>query len=122
MKDKIPNKKTRRSAERWLRQAVKRIAVQAKPEKVILFGSCAYGRPRKDSDFDLLVILKKRDFSDRFRSYLRVENAVGEHRWPLDLLVRSRDEVESRLRIGDSFMAEIITKGTVLYQTHRDIR
>ena len=35
---------------------VSKIVETAKPQKVILFGSYAYGTPNKDSDLDILVI------------------------------------------------------------------
>ena len=98
----------------WIHQVARRIAARVKPRKIILFGSHAYGRPRKDSDLDLLVILPRRP-SDRFKGYQRVNRAVGEHQWPLDLLVKGLDEIESRLKIGDSFIIEIMRRGKVLY-------
>ena len=42
---------------RAIRDVVKQIAEQFKPEKIILFGSYAYGKPRPESDVDLLVIM-----------------------------------------------------------------
>lgn len=98
----------------WIRQVARRIAADMRPKKIILFGSHAHGRPRKDSDLDLLVILKRRP-RDRFSAYQRVNRAVGEHLWPLDLLVRGREDVQSRLEMGDSFLAEILRRGKVLY-------
>ncbi len=98
----------------WIKRAAARIAAKVKPVKIILFGSHAYGKPGKDSDLDLLVILPRRP-SDRFKGYQRVNRAVGEHQWPLDILVRGLDEIESRIKIGDSFILEIMRRGKVLY-------
>ena len=39
------------------RDVVKHIAEQFQPEKIILFGSYVYGKPRPESDVDLLVIM-----------------------------------------------------------------
>ena len=43
------------------RRAIKRFADEVarrfKPEKIILFGSYAYGQPTPDSDVDLLVVM-----------------------------------------------------------------
>ncbi len=41
-----------------LPKAVKRIVAELKPEKIILFGSYAYGNPTPDSDVDLLVVME----------------------------------------------------------------
>ncbi|HVA66830.1 MAG TPA: nucleotidyltransferase domain-containing protein [Elusimicrobiota bacterium] len=99
----------------WLGAAVRRIVKRTKPQKVILFGSHAYGRPRKDSDLDLLVVLSRP--RGRFKRYRLVSQAIGERRWPMDLLVRRPREIDERLRIGDSFFREIISRGEVLYES-----
>lgn len=113
--DASPAGAAKRGAQRWLRRAANRIAARTKPSKIILFGSYAYGRPGPDSDVDLLVVLDRP--RDRFKRYLAVEKAVGEHLWPLDILVRSPEEIAARLRIGDSFFADIMSRGKVLYES-----
>lgn len=100
--------------EKWIRQVARRIAERVRPKKIILFGSHAYGKPKSESDLDLLVILPRR-LPDRFQTYHRVNAAVGERQWPLDLLIKGLDEIESRLKIGDSFVIEIMTRGKILY-------
>jgi hypothetical protein len=35
---------------------------------------------------------------------------------PLDLLVRTSEQVQQRLQIGDSFMRDIIEQGRVMYE------
>src|SRR4051794_41082775 len=44
-----------------IRRYVGRIVERFHPEKVILFGSHAYGRPTPDSDVDLLVVMPAKD-------------------------------------------------------------
>src|SRR6184192_2531595 len=62
-----------------------RIAREFKPEKIVLFGSYAYGHPTGDSDVDLLVILK---FDGKpVRKAIEIRNRLS-LRLPLDLLVR----------------------------------
>ncbi|HEX9386043.1 MAG TPA: nucleotidyltransferase domain-containing protein, partial [Anaerolineales bacterium] len=41
-----------------LPKAIKRIVSELKPEKIILFGSYAYGHPTPDSDVDLFVVIE----------------------------------------------------------------
>jgi len=41
-----------------LRQAARKIADCVQPEKIILFGSYAYGQPNDDSDVDLFVLME----------------------------------------------------------------
>ena len=89
------------------------VARQFKPEKIILFGSYAYGRPTPDSDVDLLVIMPQRRMRGRMSTHIRW--AVPRI-FPLDLLVRSGSEVNRRLQWGDCFLQEIVAKGKVLYE------
>ncbi|MBI5384639.1 MAG: nucleotidyltransferase domain-containing protein [Verrucomicrobia bacterium] len=90
------------------------IARRFKPEKIILFGSYAYGKPTPDSDVDLLVVMpcKGRPLDAALKVRLAVDADFA-----LDLLVRTPAEVRKRLRWGDCFMQEITSKGKVLYES-----
>jgi predicted nucleotidyltransferase len=46
-----------------LPRAVRRIAQELQPEKIILFGSYAYGQPTGGSDVDLLVVMDTKEHS-----------------------------------------------------------
>jgi predicted nucleotidyltransferase len=83
------------------------------PQKIILFGSHAYGRPTADSDVDLLVIMP---FNPRAgRKSLEIRQAIRAG-FPLDLLVRHPKVLQRRLQRGDVFLEEITRKGRVLYE------
>ena len=86
------------STQKHVRLLAQRIAEKFKPEKIILFGSHAYGDPRPDSDIDLLVILPFE--GKNFRKSLEIMNWIDE-RIPLDLLARKPDDVTNRYRKGD---------------------
>lgn len=88
---------------------------RAHPELVLLFGSQARGTAGPDSDIDLLVVLKEP--RDRELRYALVDEAIGVHRWPVDLLVRSPDEIEARLRMGDPFYRKILARGIALHES-----
>ncbi|HEX4950871.1 MAG TPA: nucleotidyltransferase domain-containing protein [Blastocatellia bacterium] len=92
------------------------IARQFQPNKIILFGSYAYGRPNIDSDVDLLVILPFADSPLRQAGKMlgQIANEVGY--LPMDLLVRTPEQVQYRLSIGDQFMKKITEKGKVMYE------
>lgn len=99
-----------------IRRYARQIAERFRPDKIILFGSYAYGQPHEDSDVDLLVIMPARNQHDQ---------AVKIH-WELpapfamDLLVRTPKEMKWRLEEGESFHTEITSKGKVLYEAkHR---
>lgn len=90
-----------------------RIADSCKPEKIILFGSYAYGNPRDDSDLDLLVVLP---FEGR-PIYKSMEILEKVHpTLPLDLIVRTPEQLATRLALHDFFLLEIVRKGKVLYE------
>lgn len=94
---------------------VRRVVDVYQPEKIILFGSYAYGKPRADSDLDLLIIKKT---SERFINRLtNVRKIVSDpnRSIPFEPIVLTPDEIEERLAIGDQFIDEILKKGEVLY-------
>jgi len=100
------------------RKDIKRVCAQIArgfhPQRIILFGSYAYGKPTPDSDVDLLVImpLKGRTTDKAVEISSRLE-----HRFPIDLLVRSPEEVRQRLEWNDFFLREVTEKGVVMYDS-----
>jgi predicted nucleotidyltransferase len=85
------------------------IAREFQPQKIVLFGSYAYGRPTVDSDVDLLVImpLKGRAIDKAVEIARRLD-----HQFPIDLLVRSPEEVRLRLSWNDFFLREVTERGS----------
>ena len=94
--------------------AVQRIAQALQPEKIILFGSYAYGTPTPDSDVDLLLIMKT--MASQVERSLAVARLLRPRVFPVDILVRTPDEIERALRSGDFFIQEILSRGRVLYE------
>jgi uncharacterized protein len=91
------------------------IVEKFQPERIILFGSYAYGQPTEDSDVDLLVILP-------FEK-LPVYTAIAIRRqikspFPLDLIARTPEQIQQRLDLGDFFIQDIINKGRILYEAN----
>jgi predicted nucleotidyltransferase len=104
---------TRPGADEVLQTLTWRIVEACDPERVILFGSRAWGSPRRDSDYDVFVIAA----SDEpiLTRTARLRAAVHPRVASLDLLVRTPQEVAQRLAMGDFFVRQIIEKGRVLY-------
>ena len=98
-----------------IQELANRIAGEFRPDKIILFGSYATGKPSRDSDVDLLVIVPHSGKSWRFAAEIRICVHPG---FPLDLLVRTEDELNRRVAEGDPFLDEIINEGKVLYEKH----
>lgn len=93
--------------------AVSRIAAKIQPIKIILFGSYARGNPTPDSDVDLLVIVDS-EASPRERSWA-VSRLLLPRPFPVDILVKTPQEIQKALDEGDFFIQEIINQGIVLY-------
>ena len=97
---------------RVIRRYARAIAEKFCPDKIILFGSFAYGTPHADSDVDLLVIMSAR--SQGGQAY-KIRMALLAP-FAMDLIVRTPDTMKWRLEEGDSFLREIMSKGKVLYE------
>lgn len=91
-----------------------RIGREFDPIRIILFGSYAYGAATEDSDVDLLVIVPHKGKGWRLAGKIR---GRVRPRFPLDLLVRSPEQINERLSLGDCFLKEITEKGKVLYES-----
>lgn len=96
---------------------VQKIIIKFDPDKIILFGSYAKGNTKLHSDIDLLVII------DTQRSTLDIAVEISlavKHSFPMDIIVRTPQEISKRLKYGDFFIKDIIENGKVLYE--RDSR
>jgi predicted nucleotidyltransferase len=89
------------------------IAERFRPDKIILFGSFAYGTPHLDSDVDLMVVMPT---ASRFNQAVRIGLALPAP-FPIDLLVRTPDDLHRGLEDADWFLWEVVEKGKVLYET-----
>ena len=100
--------------EEALQAIVHRLVTGLHPHKIVLFGSYSYGTPTAESDVDLLVIM---DTTARpVDRYLRVSRLLRPRPFPLDLLVKTPEEIAQALAREDAFVHEITTRGRVLYE------
>jgi predicted nucleotidyltransferase len=96
-----------------IRKLCARIAYEFKPEKIILFGSQAYGNPTPDSDIDLLVVMSYSGSALHKAGEILSQLQV----WmPVDVIVRSPQDIEHRLKLGDRFMQEVLERGKIMYE------
>jgi predicted nucleotidyltransferase len=94
---------------------VRQIAEKFSPEKIILFGSYAYGQPTQDSDVDLLIVM---DYDTRnVEKAIEIDCAIR-RTFPMDLFVRRPADIASRLAMNDWFIRDIIEQGKLLYEGH----
>lgn len=99
-----------------LKEVVERLKKDYDPLKIILYGSYAYGNPTADSDIDLLIL--KSTNKRRVDRFVEVKKVIYNPNRKISLspLVYDPQELEERLKIGDTFIKEILDKGVVLYE------
>lgn len=105
--------------ETYLRKVVRRIrSAFPQTRRIILFGSHVYGKPTKDSDMDLLVIMpSRRRWSERARA---LHELFPDRPVPMDFIVRTPAEIKERLSsYFCPFTREILQKGRVVYAASR---
>jgi len=100
-----------------IRRFARQIAERFHPDKIILFGSYAYGQPHAESDVDLLVIMPAYDVVNQS---IRIGEAFETWPFSLDLIVRTDQQVKRGLKQNNWFLREIIDKGKVLYDAGND--
>jgi len=110
---KISRKGWAEPTPRKIQAVAETIADKFHPTKIILFGSYAYGSPTDESDVDLLVIMKTRLHPPEQAVIIR---QALDCPFPMDLLVRTPEQIEERLRWGDCFVQEVVSRGQVLYE------
>lgn len=96
-----------------INQIVEVIVTGYKPQKVILFGSYAFGNPTKDSDVDLLVI--KDDNLPKVRRNRIVRSCLKDFLFPIDIIVKSSQEFEMFKDIIGTVVYAANKYGKVLY-------
>jgi predicted nucleotidyltransferase len=104
------------NAREQILEITEKIKSEYKPEKIILFGSYAYGNPDVDSDIDFLIIKDTRDRPIDRR--VAVSSIVSDPKRfiPFEPIVLTPKEINERLKIGDQFIRDILKKGQTLYE------
>lgn len=103
-------------ARKQIELACRAISHRFHPDRIVLFGSHAHGKPRPESDIDLLVVMPFEGSPFRQAAVVldHVVKAVGVI--PLDLLVRTAQQIQERIKMGDTFMRDVIERGRVMYE------
>ncbi|RNC66340.1 MAG: nucleotidyltransferase domain-containing protein [Desulfuromonadales bacterium] len=100
-----------------LDEITKRLVAELRPEKVILFGSHAWGTPTPESDLDLFVIVSESELRPARRAYFAYRCLEGlTPRMATDILVRTREEVDRYKDVYASLECQVLEKGKVLYE------
>ncbi len=95
------------------------------PEKVILFGSYAWGQPTEDSDIDLYVVTQDdflpANYEESMQNYLKVAAVLREinKAVPIDLIVHTKPMHQAFIRLDSIFAREMMTRGQILYEADK---
>ncbi|MEK7528678.1 MAG: nucleotidyltransferase domain-containing protein [Patescibacteria group bacterium] len=95
-----------------LSDVTRRIVDNYSPQKVILFGSWAWGKPNADSDVDLFVVKETDDVRKTARA---IDGSIFPRPFPMDIIVYTPGQVKKMEEAGDFFIKDILTKGKILY-------
>ncbi len=100
-----------------VQEMVKRIVGAVHPDRIVLFGSYAYGIPNENSDIDILVIMET-DRPRHKRSVILNQVLAGLI-IPKDLLVYTPEEVAEWKDVPQAFITQILKKGVILYDKNK---
>ena len=95
-----------------IRRFARQLGERFHPEKIILFGSYAYGTPHEESDVDLLVVMPT---TNQTRQAIDMSLAF-ERPFCIDLIVRTPARLKRGIEDGNWFLREIVANGKVLYE------
>jgi len=101
--------------DKLLHEIVRRLVEGMNPVRIILFGSHAYGKPGKGSDFDLMIIVPESDQPPHRRAQFAYA-CVGAIGVPKDLMVLTEEEFERQSHVVTSLARLIKEQGRVLYE------
>ncbi len=99
-----------------INEAIKRLK-KIDPQKIVLFGSYAYGKPTNQSDIDLFIV---KDLEGKSRRDLEIEaklqlvDLIMKNHITFDIFIDSSESIKQKIE-KDSFYQEIFSKGKILY-------
>jgi predicted nucleotidyltransferase len=96
-----------------IQKIVQQIVARFRPQKVILFGSYAHGKPTRDSDVDLLVVMDTEE--QVIHAAARISAAI-DHPFPLDILVVKPSEWQASVARRGVFATDVMAQGVVLHE------
>jgi predicted nucleotidyltransferase len=98
--------------EEKIKELGEKIAREFKPEKIILFGSFAWGTPGPDSDVDLFIV---KDTENTRETAREIDGSLFPRAFPIDIIVYTPETFKKRK--GDLFLQHIMNNGKLLYGT-----
>ena len=98
--------------EKKLKEITDKIVMEHQPEKIILFGSWAWGKPTEDSDVDLFIVKE----TDNTRETVRkISGSIFQRFIAMDFIVYTPKQLEKWLNLNEPFVTKIVKEGKLLY-------
>jgi predicted nucleotidyltransferase len=97
-----------------LEEVTSRIVGAVHPEKIVLFGSHVWGRPTDESDIDLMVIVDRSN-QPAYRLAREIYRSLRGLRLPVEVVVRTREEMERGSTVKTSLERRVLEEGRVLH-------
>lgn len=108
--------------KRTLSKIIDYAARLAEPERIVLFGSMANGSANVFSDIDLLIVLENKNLLAKKDIATKISTYVRELSLKADLLVYSESEIENERHKPDSFIANILKSGKIVFENKKKIK
>lgn len=100
--------------ENYLKTIIEKITNNFNPQKIILFGSYAYGYPTADSDMDIMIVMDTDEKPHkRAVSIRKILKGIG---IPKDIIVKTPEEFERFKDIVGTIVYPAAHKGRVIYE------
>jgi predicted nucleotidyltransferase len=96
-----------------INEVIDRIVKNINPEKIILFGSYAFGNPSEDSDLDILIVKEMK--MPRYKRTREVKKHLRGMKIPIDVIVYTKKEIKKWKGTKTAFINQAIKQGKVLY-------
>jgi len=97
-----------------IQEIIEKIAQNFFPEKIILFGSYAGGKPGPDSDMDLMIIMDTE--LPKYKRATQIRLLFNPTPCPMDILVYTPEEIEDWNGVTNHIITEVMEKGKVVYE------
>lgn len=94
-----------------------RLAKTLKPKQIYLFGSYAWGKPRKDSDIDLCLVFQELKPQQVLPLMQQAHKELSDFGHAKDIIVKSSQRMESLRQFSAPLESQILQKGKLLYES-----
>jgi predicted nucleotidyltransferase len=100
--------------QRLLDEVTRRIVASVKPRRVVLFGSGARGRMNRNSDFDMLVVMRER--VHRRQTAQKIYRNLHGSGIAVDIVVATENDLKKYGKRAGTILKTALQEGRVIYE------